>query len=374
MKAQKLILLFLLFYNNFITANTDTLYIQSKILKEKRAILVSLPNGYDVNNKSITYPLILTTDGEWHHEIVTKMSELLYQDGLPKMIIASIINLDRNKDLTISNTAEFKTSGGALNFYNFIKEELMGELKKKYHVSNHSTLLGHSAGGLFNVFSLTQNNNPFEAFIAVTPTIRWDNYKLLSDFNTSLLESLSKQDKSFYLSIGNETGIERLGVTKLDSILSKTNFLNFDYKYKEYPEESHVTVPWKAYFDGLKHTFKSFHIPDSYSNKEFKFTINYFDTLGEKFDYDKRVPQRIILNRGYKELKSKNQKTAIEIFNYFKKEYPKIPIPYSILGDIYLDQKKYVLAQKHFESAYKIYPTPYVKNKLNSLLKLINKD
>ena len=369
-KETTILIIILLSLNNLM-ATTDTLSISSKILNENRTILISTPYGYDFDDKNSKYPLVILTDGEWHHDLVNNASKLLYQDGFPKVIIASIINTDRSRDLTISNTQEQQTSGGASKFYKFINEELIPSLKDNYQVSNHTTLLGHSAGGLFTTYAMIQDNNPISAFVTATPTIRWDNFKIINKFDDNLIRKLYEKDLYFYLSIGNETGNERLGVIKLDSILARTDSSKFDYSFKEYKEESHATVPWKAYFDGLKFIFKEFHIPDDYNNKAFSHTISYYKDLGEKFDYDKRVPQRIILNRGYEALEN-DKSEALEIFTYYTKVYPEIPIPHSLLGDIYFEQKKYVQSKKHFEKAFELFPTQYVKDRRATLKKLMD--
>lgn len=364
-------LIIVLFSLNNIMAITDTLNISSKNLNENRTILISTPNGYDFDDKKSKYPLVILTDGEWHHDLVDNASKLLYQDGFPKVIIASIINTDRDRDLTISNTLERSTSGGASEFYKFINEELIPTLKDNYQISNHITLLGHSAGGLFTTYAMIQDNNPISAFVAVTPTIRWDNFKIINEFDSNLMQQLYENGFSFYLSIGNETGDERKGVIKLDSILARTDRSKFDYSFKEYKQESHATVPWKAYFDGIKFIFGAFHIPETYNNKAFSHTISYYEYIGEKFDYDTRVPQRIILNRGYEALEV-DKSSAIEIFTYYANAYPEIPMPHSLLGDIYFEQKKYVQSKKHFEKAFELFPTLYVKDRLDELKKLTN--
>lgn len=365
------ILIIILFSLNNLMAQTDTLSISSRILNENRTILISTPNGYDSDDKNSKYPLVILTDGEWHHDLVNNASKLLYQDGFPKVVIASIVNTDRSRDLTTSYNQEQQTSGGASEFYKFINEELIPKLNHNYQISNHITILGHSAGGLFATYAMIQDNSPFSAFVTATPTIRWDNFKIINKFDDNLLQKLYKKDLSFYLSIGNETGNEQLGVIKLDSILGRTNRAEFDYRFTEYKEESHATVPWKAYFDGLKFVFREFHIPEAYNNKAFSHTISYYEDLGEKFDYDARVPQRIILNRGYETLKV-DKSEAIEIFTYYTKAYPEIPIPHSLLGDIYFKQKNYAQSKKHFEKAFELFPTQYVKDRLATLKKLMN--
>lgn len=172
------------------------------------------------------------------------------------------------------------------------------------------------------------------------------------------------------MGIGNETGPEREGVLHLKKIFESQNFSSF--AYKEYLDESHVTVPWKAYFDGIKFVFGPFQLPVEYNDLNFSKTIGYFEKVGSTFDYDKRVPQRILFNRGYGALEADNKSGAEKIFEYYKRVYPNVPIPYTALGDINFDLKKYRVSKENYEAAYKLFPTEYIKKRIETLEKLLH--
>lgn len=365
MQNMKLIAIIVMFSGIGVFAQTQTLTVQSKILNEERQILVALPDSYEYDTDDFKYPLVMLTDGEWHFNLVAQAANLLYQDGYPKVIVAALVNNDRGKDLTLSHTSEFESSGNAPNFYRFITEELVVELEKRFRISNHRTLLGHSLGGLFATFAMLQENTSFDAFVAVTPTIRWDNFKILDDFTPGLVEKLTESKPSFFLGIGNETGAEREGVLRLRKVMESMHLTGFSYK--EYPTDSHVTVPWKSYFDGMRFVFKSFLIPTEYGSMDFSKTIAYYEGVGAKFDYDKRVPQRILFNWGFAKIGNDDKSGALEIFEYYKGAYPNVPIPYRTLGDIYFEQKRYKVAKENYEMANSLFPNPYVQGRLKTL-------
>ncbi len=351
-------------------AQPKTLTLTSNILNEERQILIGLPDSYEYDGEDFKYPLLLLTDGEWHFDMVYRATKLLYQNGFPKIIVAAIVNTNRGRDLTFSNTPEIDSSGNAYSFCRFINEELLKRLEEDYRISDFRTLLGHSLGGLFATYAITQDMDAFNAIVTITPTIRWDNFKLLDSFTPDFMKKLTQSEKPFFIGIGNEVGPEREGVLRLKKLLESHSFLGFTYK--EYLDESHVTVPWKAYFDGIKFIFDSFQLPEEYNNFDFSKTMEYYEKVGSTFDYDKRVPQRILFNRGYGALEADNSIEARKIFNYYKQVYPNVPIPYTALGDINFDLKKYAISKENYEMAYKLFPTDYVKKRIEALEKLLD--
>ncbi|WP_431125374.1 alpha/beta hydrolase-fold protein [Flagellimonas flava] len=362
-----LILFFLIISNGF--TQDQTITITSKILGEERQIRIGLPKSYEVDGKDFKYPLVLITDGEWHFDMVQQATKLLYQDGFPKLIVAAIVNTDRGRDLALSHNQEIPSSGGAKNFHQFITRELLPKLETEYRISEHRTIMGHSLGGLFSIYALSQNLETFDGVVAITPTIRWNNFELLGHFTRDFQRELEKRNPTIFLGIGNETGLEREGVVHLATLLKEMEMTKFEYM--EYPKNSHVTVPWKAYFDGLKFVFDSFILPEEYGEKDFSKTIEYYTQNGTYFDYDQRVPQRILFNRGYGAMENKNYSESIEVFEYFKKSYPNIPIPYSALGDLYFEMKEYKKAKANYEPIHQLFPSAHISERMEMLKKLL---
>lgn len=370
MQNIKLIAMIVLLGNINVFAQSKTLVINSEILGEERQVLVGLPDSYDYDGETFKYPLLLLTDGEWHFDMVLRATKLLYQNGFPKIIVAAIVSTNRGRDLTPTNTDEIHESGGSQKFDRFIKEELLKNLEENYRISNHRTLIGHSLGGLFATYSLSQEIDVFNAIIAVTPTIRWNDFKILQNFTPDFMDKLIQSKKPFFMGIGDEVGPERDGVLRLKELFKSANVPKFTYK--EYPDESHVTVPWKAYFDGIKMVFNPFLLPREYDQQDFSKTMEYYEGVGSSFDYDQRVPQRILFNRGYGALESDNVNEAKEIFEYYKQAYPNVPIPYTVLGDINFDLKKYKVSKANYDTAYKLYPSDYIKERIKTLEEILN--
>lgn len=72
-------------------------------------------------------------------------------------------------------------------------------------------------------------------------------------------------NKKFFYSVGNE-GINEpnsfhTDVLKFDSLMVNSAPKGLLYKYKSYPEESHMSEPIVAYYDALRFIYKDWELP-----------------------------------------------------------------------------------------------------------------
>ena len=119
--------------------------LNSEVLKEKRLIEVFVPPGYkpgDTNKYDVLYVL---DGGNWNTGLIKHIQHYLEGEGyIPPAIIVSVLNKDRNRDLTPTHMDNWKTSGGADKFLGFIKNELIPYVNKTYPSNGNNTLWGHS--------------------------------------------------------------------------------------------------------------------------------------------------------------------------------------------------------------------------------------
>jgi len=143
--------------------------LHSKVLKEKRLFWVHLPSSY--NDKSIQpihYPVLYILDGDTHFRSISAMAEILGSGEnashlIPEMIIVSVLNTDRTRDLTPTHSLKgpggqdwnfLKSSGGGDNFMKFIKDELIPKIDSSYRTFPYRIFVGHSFGGLMVIDAL----------------------------------------------------------------------------------------------------------------------------------------------------------------------------------------------------------------------------
>ena len=159
----------------------DSLY--SHTLKEYRNIYVQLPDDYNADDNK-KYPVIFILDGEALLPTVHNVQSFYSGGFTPEMVLIGISNYrNRTRDLTTSKIEEHyriplnEENGAAANFITFIETELIPYIENNYPVTNFRTLIGHSYGGLFTIFTLINHPGLFSNYIAIDPSLDWDNQK-----------------------------------------------------------------------------------------------------------------------------------------------------------------------------------------------------
>ena len=169
--------------------------IQSKILNEQREVWVYVPkSASDTNFSKQSYPVVYLLDGELFFSSVVGMIQSLSSAYVcPEMIVIGILNTDRTRDLTPTHMDSWqvmglvldsdvcKNSGGGEKFISFIEKELIPYIDSLYPTASYRILIGHSFGGLTVMNTLIYHPNLFKAYVAIDPTMSWDNQKLLKE-------------------------------------------------------------------------------------------------------------------------------------------------------------------------------------------------
>ena len=250
--------------------SSEIVTIHSKVLNEDRKIYVHSPkiDSADLNRK---FPVLYLMDGDNHFELLAQYVDYLSRPdvlAMPKIIIVGISNTKRTRDLTPTNSIinyegkpdsnSYKQSGGNDFFLKFIETELMPMIDKNYKTEPYKIFAGHSFGGISAINCMLTKPDMFDAYIAVSPSLWWDNEYLLK-ITDEKLKNGSTLNKMFFYSDGNEGGINssfHKSLLKLDSTIAKKKLKKLDYMYKHYPSETHMTEPVVAYFDALRFIFK----------------------------------------------------------------------------------------------------------------------
>lgn len=146
------------------------LTIESTILGEVRTASVALPTGYD--NSETAYPVLYVLDGEWNFLLAAGLVDHLSRwSRIPESIVVAIHNTNRTRDLTPSEDADFYGSGAAAVFLRFLVEDLVPRVEATYRTNGFRILVGHSFGGLFSIFALTERPAVFDAIVSVAPSL-----------------------------------------------------------------------------------------------------------------------------------------------------------------------------------------------------------
>jgi predicted alpha/beta superfamily hydrolase len=158
----------------------DSLY--SHVLNEQRKMHVVFPLDYD-STKTAQYEVVYCLD-DIAEFLVTEWNFLQGEGFIPKnMIMVGITNANKNgadmRERDFSPTKTWDNTGGASNFLSFIKKELIPYVQEKYKgATDGNTLYGGSLAGLFVMYTLLAEPTLFTSYIAIEPSLWWDNFWL----------------------------------------------------------------------------------------------------------------------------------------------------------------------------------------------------
>jgi predicted alpha/beta superfamily hydrolase len=164
--------------------------IQSSILKEKRKIIIRLPDDYDTSKK--TYPVLYLLDGDGKSLLhtVSVINKLGQDENIPNLIVVAIGNTDRDRDMMPISTKQYSVPvAGAKQFLSFIGDELIPHIKKKYRTNQQRILCGKSLSGLFTLYALLTRPQLFESYIGRSAGWLGD----MNDYFTTLTDKAFQQ-------------------------------------------------------------------------------------------------------------------------------------------------------------------------------------
>ncbi|MCE7065184.1 alpha/beta hydrolase [Dyadobacter sp. CY326] len=250
--------------------SSEVVSIHSKLLNEERKMYVHRPK-VDSADGNKRFPVIYVLDGDNHFALLAQYVDYLSRPdvlAMPETIVVGIPNTKRTRDLTPTNSllnyegkpdgSSYAGSGGNEKFLQFIQTELMPMVDKNYKTGPYKIFAGHSFGGLSVLNCLLTHPDLFDAYVSISPSLWWDKEYLLR-MTDETLKNGAALDKIFFYSDGNEGGNNSFfhkNLLQLDATIAKKKLKGFDYLYKHYPTETHMTEPVVAYFDALRFIFK----------------------------------------------------------------------------------------------------------------------
>jgi len=328
--------------------------IRSAILDEERTILVNLPDDYDVSQRR--YPVLFLLDGDAHFHHVTGIVHFLTtRNMIPPMIVIAIPNIDRTRDFSPTTVDQRPTSGGADKFLEFFREELIPYVDSHYHTHDYRIIVGHSLGGVFAIYALLTQPDVFNAYIAISPSLGYDNDLLLKKA-PAILEKSPELKKFLFMTVGNEPRyIPRLEA--FSKILEEKAPQGLEWKYTYMEKEDHVSVTHRSIYDGLETLYQDWRVSESLIQKGLHGIQDHYKTLSEKFGYEIPVLPRVYNLLGYDLIQKKKIDEAIEVFELCINAYPLYWYAYGNLGYCYMLVGNKELAIKNLEKALELNPS-----------------
>lgn len=274
---------FLLFFSIAIYAQNKTESFDSEKLSEKREITISLPPSYE-KNTSKKYPILVLLDGDFlfdpFYGAITYGS---YWDDFPETIIIGIHqnhNDERVDDTEYDDAQGLPAEKGAA-FYEFIGQELLPYIEKKYRVAPFRMIAGlDTTAGYLNFF-LYKENPIFNAYISLNPDLA-----PLMEKRVAEQLSAAKSPVFYYLST-SEDEIKQIAepIKMLNDNIKKDNNPLVNYKFESFKGAGHYSQTLYAIPSALHQIFETYKPISSleFSNKIALLPSGYVDYLEKKY-------------------------------------------------------------------------------------------
>jgi len=328
----------------------ETIEFNSKILNEKREILIYTPAGYEESN--IRFPTLYITDGAENFFIATAIVNFLSRSGqIPRMVVVGIPNVNRNRDLSPSIIQGTSNQGGGNNFLNFFQKELIPYVDETYKTTNYRILFGHSLGGVFATYTMISKPELFNAFIAASPYLAYDNWYVINEAESKLADP-SNFERQLFITLGNEPAYHE-SLDKFTSLLEdNTKTLRWDYQI--FSDETHGSIPVISILKGLRYIYSDFQLSMETASLGLEAILKHYSLVQSKYNYTVDISEATFNVIGYSLLQNGEIDKAIEVFEYNVELYPESANVYDSLAEALEQTGRIKEAAENYETAVKV--------------------
>lgn len=228
----------------------------SRALGAERVINVWTPPSYAEGDRR--YPVVYLIDGglgqDFHH--ISGLAQLgalgwLTQD----LILVGIETVDRRRELAFpverdsALRRQYPTAGQSAAFRRHVVDEVKPFIAARYRTAPEAALLGESLAGLFIVETFLKEPASFATYIAIDPSLWWDDGRLAEEA-PGLLARHGREPRRLWLSIARETAEQPAHVDRLLAALRARPSPPLMLSDEPRPNLTHATIfhptAWEA--------------------------------------------------------------------------------------------------------------------------------
>lgn len=224
----------------------ETFTIESNVLKETRRINVYVPPGYTAAN-DLRVPVLYMPDGgigEDFLHIAGLLQVSIANETMRPFMLVGIENTARRRDLTgpTLNAEDKKIApqvGGSMAFREFIRKELMPEVEARYRTTEETAIVGESLAGLFVVETFLLDRDLFDIYIAVDPSVWWNDARLVNGAADQLRRPANGAKALYFVSSEEK---ETAAILQRFAASLTANAAAARWHYEPMPQEKHSTI------------------------------------------------------------------------------------------------------------------------------------
>lgn len=233
----------------------------SDIYAAPREINVYVPDipewgeGYFEMPMSVLYVIDGGLDQDFFHIAALSNLTLINAERQP-MIVVGVRTHDRRPEISPKATdprytgGEFEGWGRSHEFRRHLLEEVQPFIETRFE-TGRSAVIGESLAGLFIVETFLEMPEAFDDYIAISPSLWWDDRKLSKEA-PALLDKHEASDRRLYLTMADEGGTMRLGLEELLGAL-EGHGEHVDVKFVDRADDdTHASIYHHAARDALR--------------------------------------------------------------------------------------------------------------------------
>ena len=189
--------------------------IKSSVYGDEQILTVRLPRGYS-DDPTKRYPVVFSVDGgpDQDFELLTGIAaEAEFSTSFEPFILIGVKTVDRSKQPTPpmtrlaperlkENFGDRMVPGGAPKFRDFLRRDVVPWATKRYR-TDRKVLTAASLGGLFVLDTFLETPEMFDDYIALTPSLWWDNGRIVDEAPAKLARH-SASNRRLYFTMGDE--------------------------------------------------------------------------------------------------------------------------------------------------------------------------
>jgi predicted alpha/beta superfamily hydrolase len=232
--------------------------LHSTVLADDREINIWLPPDYARGEGSYTVLYLLDggLDQDFHHIAgLAQLGSLSWTFG--PLIVVGVQTENRRAELTARPTdarylSAFPESGGAEQFRRFLELEVMPFVEERIGAGGRRAVMGESLAGLFVIDTLLSQPGLFDDYVAISPSLWWDDRRPLQYADARLAEG-EAMGRRLYVAMADEGGTMQDGVDILGRALADVPEAKIAWRYADHSATAtHATIYHRAAEEALR--------------------------------------------------------------------------------------------------------------------------
>ena len=335
--------------------------LHSDVIGEDRPIWIYTPEHEDDERLYVIYLL----DGAEHfHTVTGVVKSLTDYDLMPKTMVVGIETTSRPRDylpkvvgqpqneLQAFISTKWPNSGQTDNFLKFIRTELIPYIDKLYPTYPHRTLIGHSNAGTLALYSLFNQPELFNNYLAMSPQGWWSHAETLS--NVEKLAGEKRPYQHLFISVGGEGGRFYSGTLDLLAAMEQNKPSKLVWTFQQYPNRGHMSGILPALSDGLEYLFSHLNFtitPEIAKYADVSALTQHYADLSNKIGFVMAAPANSYVEFAEAQALQQRHTAAVTTSQKLVQAYPHLPYAHMVQGQRLLDGGQSKEAVASFDNA-----------------------